>query len=146
MPNLRIWTVGLFALSLVCFGPTLAQAQEKKQTEGFQWSKLNPFHIDDTKSVKRAATHKVAPTRRKVTPNRFKPTRSAAKPKRSPWQVVKDSTKKMADSTRNVFNFKKPKKTDSARDRVAPTLAEKPKEKKKTSFTSWLPWSKTKKR
>ena len=136
MPNIKKRSVLVFVLALVCLSPAFADGAEKK---GWDWNRLNPFHRDDTPSVRRPAT-------RKIVPNRFKPTRSATKPKKSPWQAVSDGTRKMVDGTRRIFNLGDSKKTDSARNRVAPTLADKPVEKKENRFTSWLPWSKTKKR
>jgi hypothetical protein len=125
----------LATLAVICALPLSAAAAEK---DGWSWSKMNPFRLDDTKLIRPANTRKIAP-------NRFKPTRSAAKPKKSTWQSVSDGTKKMMNGTKNLFTFGDSDKTDSARKPSAPTLKREP-AKKKTSYTSWLPWSKSKKR
>ena len=151
MKKVPRWPVGIVALSLVCLSPAFAHGAEKVEKEGWKWSRLNPFRIDDTQLTRPASSRKIATSRkpaesRKIVPNRFKPTRSATKPKRSPWQVVSDSTRKMVDGTRNALNIGGSKKTDSALDGREPAFADKPADKKKTSYTSWLPWSKSKKR
>ncbi|MCG8587170.1 MAG: hypothetical protein MI757_20890 [Pirellulales bacterium] len=111
-----------------------AEAEKDK----WSWSKLNPFRRDDTPLIRPANTRKIAP-------NRFKPTRSAKKPGKSPWQVVSDGSKKMFNGTKNLFTFGGSEKSDSARRPAPPSLRKEP-PKGQSSLTSWLPWSKTKKR
>ena len=124
----------LAALIAACLLPKSSMAAEK---EGWSWKKMNPFRVDDTPLIRSPATRKIAP-------NRFKPTRSDAKPKKSVWKSMSDGSKKMADGTKKLFSFGDDK-NDSARNPAAPILKPEP-AKKKPSFTSWLPWSKTKKR
>ena len=125
-------------LAVCLIGTTIPATTSAAEKTGWSWNKLNPFHRDETPLIRPGSTRKIAP-------NRFKPTRSAAKPKKSAWKTVGDGTKKMVDGTKKLFTFGGSDEPDPAR-RSAPPILKPERAKKKTSLTSWLPWSKTKKR